>query len=598
MTVSRRLKPRINRLIWLGLCSLSLVLSIVITPGINRPVIAQKPGIIAGSVLAQNSPKVGLSAASVQRQGDIEYTQVVFRGQALFPVTAQIDVTTPDLPAATSAATLRALAVESNLATLLRQGLNPETLTVGADTLRNQTIIVASDPPRFDQQVVVTVTSLDVRLAEARDELALAEDWAKTIRAALIQAWEESQPEARRVQRRQAWQIGITILLVSVLMLGWHKLLRIRFRELQKRQQALTAQKLSAAQAKIAPLPSEASETEAPETLKTRFSLRHRLDLNRSARGFLSLGQIALWFWGISTILELFPETRFWSAFIRSFPVQILVISSVLFFAARLSQTIIHRYLQRFVEEAQMDNHDDSREMLRVPTLETVLYGITNAIAWGIGLIWFLVWRQVDLAAALTGAGIFGAALGLIFQSLIKDWLNGILIIFEDQYAVGDVVDINGTVGFVEKMSIRSSQVRTAGGCLSTIPHNQVGTVHNLTKDWSRVDFTIEISNQANPADAMAIMKQVATDMQRDPAWQGDILEPTSLIGVSSVNSAGTQIMMWIKTRRMRQWDVEREFRRRLKLAFEERGIAIAVPQQTLYVQSEPDISCSGSRLR
>jgi small conductance mechanosensitive channel len=125
-----------------------------------------------------------------------------------------------------------------------------------------------------------------------------------------------------------------------------------------------------------------------------------------------------------------------------------------------------------------------------------------------------------------------------------------------------------------------------------------VGTVHNLTKDWSRVDFTIEISNQANPADAMAIMKQVATDMQRDPAWQGDILEPTSLIGVSSVNSAGTQIMMWIKTRRMRQWDVEREFRRRLKLAFEERGIAIAVPQQTLYVQSEPDISCSGSRLR
>ncbi|MBE9169089.1 mechanosensitive ion channel [Pleurocapsales cyanobacterium LEGE 06147] len=173
---------------------------------------------------------------------------------------------------------------------------------------------------------------------------------------------------------------------------------------------------------------------------------------------------------------------------------------------------------------------------------------------------------------------------------LLKDWVNGILIIFEDQYAVGDVVDFGaGTRGLVEYMSLRATKIRSAGGRLSNIPHNQIAIVHNLTKDWSRVDFTIEVAYITDITLAMETMKEVAQEMARDPQWQNDILEPVNLIGVSRVDRAGIEISMFIKTKRMRQWDVEREFRRRLKLTFDEKGICIGVPQQTLLFDNSPE---------
>ncbi|NJL45304.1 MAG: mechanosensitive ion channel family protein [Leptolyngbyaceae cyanobacterium SM2_3_12] len=224
----------------------------------------------------------------------------------------------------------------------------------------------------------------------------------------------------------------------------------------------------------------------------------------------------------------------------------------------------------------------EPRLILRSSTLEGVFSGIINVAAVSIGLLWLLLIQNIDLSALLTGAGIFGAALGLIFQNLIRDWLNGVLIIFEDQYAVGDVISIDGTTGFVEAMSIRATQIRSDGGRLSTIPHNLVGVVHNLTKDWARIDFTITIANQANPVEAMALMQQTIRAMGHDPAWHEDILDPVVLIGVNNVSATGTELLMWIQTRRMRQWDVEREYRRRLKQRFEEEGIAIGVPEQKL----------------
>jgi small conductance mechanosensitive channel len=218
------------------------------------------------------------------------------------------------------------------------------------------------------------------------------------------------------------------------------------------------------------------------------------------------------------------------------------------------------------------------------------LQGIVRFTSWWVGLIWFLAWQQFPLSALITGAGLIGATLTFVFQNLLKDWINGILIIFEDQYAVGDVVDFGGgTSGFVESMSLRSTKIRSAGGRLSTIPHNQITIVHNLTKDWSRVDFTIEVAYGSDTTLAMEIMKEVALEMARDPQWQNDILEPVNLIGVSRVAHAGIEISMWIKTKRMRQWDVEREFRRRLKLAFDEKGIGIGVPQQTFLLNNSSE---------
>ena len=139
-------------------------------------------------------------------------------------------------------------------------------------------------------------------------------------------------------------------------------------------------------------------------------------------------------------------------------------------------------------------------------------------------------------------------------------------------------------------MSLRATQIRlSSDGRLITIPHNQIMVAHNLTKDWSRVNFMIEVAYDTDTNTAIALMGEVARTMAVDPQWQEDILEPVSVIGVNQVSHAGIQLMMRITVKRLRQWDVEREFRRRLKLTFDEQGIQIGIPKQTLSF-SDPDL--------
>jgi small conductance mechanosensitive channel len=157
----------------------------------------------------------------------------------------------------------------------------------------------------------------------------------------------------------------------------------------------------------------------------------------------------------------------------------------------------------------------------------------------------------------------------------------GILIILEDQYAVGDMIEFEGAVGIVEHMSLRATQIRGADGRLSTISHNQITVAHNLSKDWSRVNFMIEVAYNSDVNTAIALMKEVAQEMAEEAPWQDDIIDPVNVIGVSRVTHAGIEIMMRIRVKRLRQWDIEREFRRRLKLAFDQKGIQIGVPQQS-----------------
>jgi small conductance mechanosensitive channel len=241
--------------------------------------------------------------------------------------------------------------------------------------------------------------------------------------------------------------------------------------------------------------------------------------------------------------------------------------------------------LQEWVEQALVSSEDPQRRILRSPTLLEVSRGIITFAAWCIGILWFLLWKEVFPSSLLTGAGLVGAALTFAFRDLFKDWIMGILILLEDQYAVGDMIEFEGRVGVVETMSLRATQIRSADGRLSTISHNQIVTAHNLSKDWSRVNFTIEVAYDTDPNVAIALMKQVAQTMAEEEQWQSDILDPVNVIGVDRVTHAGLEIMMRIRVKRLRQWDVEREFRRRLKIAFDEQGIQIGVPRRNLVLE-------------
>ncbi|MGK7929193.1 MAG: mechanosensitive ion channel family protein [Spirulina sp.] len=514
------------------------------------------------------------------RQGDVEYTNVIFRGRPLFPVAARINVGDSNATDA-SPAEWRANIVENNLATILNVGFNPDTFEVKVSTLDNLKVIIVSDAPRINEDVIVTITAPDARLAQMPVPL-LAEDRAETIRAALVAAWQEIQPEARRQQRHRALQIAIAAIAATSILWIVKRWLKRHYKRLDGDDSPIAETETPSM-----PLLPESGDRERSERLNTQLLRKQQLYLNLSLQQFLQLGQAVIWIWSIAAVLELFPETRIWASWVRSFPSQILTIAIVMFGLAKLAQEILSRTIHKKLDEFRLLDEDRyARALLRAPTLKEVFSSIINTTAAITGVIGFLLWQRIDLSEALTGAGIFGAALGLVFQNLLKDWLNGMFILMEDRYAVGDVVEINGIVGFVERMSFRTTQVRSDGGRLTTIPHNQIEIVHNLTKDWSRIDLAVEIAHPANPTEAIAMMKQVATQMQNSPEWQEDILDPAVLIGVSKISATGTQIVMWIQTKRMRQWDVEREFWRRLKEAFDRQGIEIGMPRQNVLLTS------------
>jgi small conductance mechanosensitive channel len=167
---------------------------------------------------------------------------------------------------------------------------------------------------------------------------------------------------------------------------------------------------------------------------------------------------------------------------------------------------------------------------------------------------------------------------------LIKDAINGFLIILEDQYALGDVIAVGNFGGLVENLNLRMTQLRDSEGRLITIPNSEVKIVANLSSRWSRADLTVPVAYEADVDQALKLIEKVALDMDEDPQWQRQIIETPQVLGIDLFGDRGLIIRVWIKTQPLKQWDVAREYRRRLKIAFDQAGIFIPVPQQAIWV--------------
>ncbi|MEL7408854.1 MAG: mechanosensitive ion channel family protein [Cyanobacteria bacterium J06558_2] len=196
----------------------------------------------------------------------------------------------------------------------------------------------------------------------------------------------------------------------------------------------------------------------------------------------------------------------------------------------------------------------------------------------------------IDITPFLAGAGIIGLALSFASQSFIKDALNGFLIIFEDQYAVGDVINLNGVGGMVENINLRITQIRDAEGRLITIPNSEVKIVANLSSQWSRADLFIPLSYDVDIDLALAVITRVANQMSEDESWQQFIIEPPIILGVENFSDRGIVIRLFIKTEPLKQFEVSREFRRRLHIALKEADIPLAPPQQQILIKENENI--------
>ncbi len=210
----------------------------------------------------------------------------------------------------------------------------------------------------------------------------------------------------------------------------------------------------------------------------------------------------------------------------------------------------------------------------QIKTLASVMRATT------IGVIGFIASLQIlrdvfnfNLAPLLTSAGVAGVAIGLAAQTIVKDCLNGMLILIEDQYNVGDAVRLAGLSGTVESMSLRTTKLRDGDGTLYTIPNSQITTVANLTRDYSVTTINVSVDFSANPDKVMPVLLNAAMSVRNDPAYRSIFLADPTLLGVDSIKGSQVIYPIQLRTLANQQAPVVRETQRRIRLALEENGI-------------------------
>jgi small-conductance mechanosensitive channel len=234
------------------------------------------------------------------------------------------------------------------------------------------------------------------------------------------------------------------------------------------------------------------------------------------------------------------------------------------------------------------------RRALRTETISRALQGMATVILFTIGILWTLNALKLPTESVLAGGAILGLAISFGSQSLVKDVVNGCLILMEDQFAVGDVIDLGHVAGEVETLNLRVTQLRNVEGRLITIPNSAITEVQNLTRLWSRVDFTIEVAYDNDPQHVLSLLDSLAQQMYTEPAWCEHIAAPPEILGIDTLSHSGMLIRVWIKTAPAQQWAVGREFRLRVRQAFAEHGIQPGRPQRVTY--NAPLEMMAGSR--
>jgi moderate conductance mechanosensitive channel len=285
--------------------------------------------------------------------------------------------------------------------------------------------------------------------------------------------------------------------------------------------------------------------------------------------------------------------------FLIAKPAQILLIVGLAFVANRLVRRAIHRFTDRvasgqeLVRRTLRDHGPDvlttpqvsGRAAARAQTIGNVMRGIATVIIYSIAGLLILGELGINLGPLLAGAGIAGVALGFGAQSLVKDCISGTFMVIEDQFGVGDVVDVGEASGVVEAVSLRATRLRDAEGTVWHVPNGEILRVGNKSQQWARAVVDVPVAHGADLRHAEGVLARVAEEVANDPAWSAKVLEPPEMLGVETYGPEGVTLRVTIKTKPAEQWAVMRELRLRLKEAFEHEGIALPLPANSLVMQ-------------
>lgn len=251
-----------------------------------------------------------------------------------------------------------------------------------------------------------------------------------------------------------------------------------------------------------------------------------------------------------------------------------VIVIAVIFW--EVVSSAIERYLARSADgEVQLS----ARAKTLLPLLRKALLIVVTTI------VSFIVLSEigVNIGPLLAGAGVIGLAVGFGSQTLVKDVITGVFILAEDQFAVGDVVRVNDKAGLVEEITIRTIRLRDVGGNVHMIPFSSVGMVENMTKDFSRYVFDVGIAYREDVDEVIEVLRDLGAEMQEDDYYGPLINKPIEIMGLDKFDDSAVVVRARLTTKPIKQWEVGREFNRRMKRKFDELGIEIPFPHQTIY---------------
>ena len=241
------------------------------------------------------------------------------------------------------------------------------------------------------------------------------------------------------------------------------------------------------------------------------------------------------------------------------------------------------RQLERvMIVASDKQDQESGTASKRAATLTGILRTIALSAIWAIVIIESLQLVGLDVAPILAGAGILGLAVGFGAQNLVRDLISGFFIILEDHIRLGDVAVINGTGGAVETITFRTISLRDFSGVVHVFPNGGITTLSNMTKDWSAFVLDMGVAYREDTDRVVALMQSVGEELRQDPELGRLILEPIEVVGIENFADSAVTLRARIKTKPAEQWKIGREYRRRLKQAFDAQGIEIPFPMRTL----------------
>lgn len=509
---------------------------------------------------------------------------VTLDGQSLFTIAA------PSAPAGRQTPIgAREAAVESALAQIVAQTTtgtgtettvyNPYTMHVVRAPSDGQFVLQVVDSTHRVPATILTVTPVDAKY-HSTTTAALSLSWQRALQSALHAALLKRQPAVVRRNANRAALAGGALTLFTLMV--WAAGIMPLGRRIRRLEQRLKQRGDRLEQAQSTPAADHAA---AGDRRRNFLALAVRVtDPLRQANVYRSFSAALIW-----TLVLLWFAALVWGFFLfpQTTPLAHEVVKTLLAIAAiwigagllnRILDVMIGRLGQVWRERHYRSSEERTRALLRIPTITSALAGSKAFVIFFVALLVSLSEMSVPVWSVVTFGGLTAIGITLAAQNFVRDFVNGFLVLFEDQYVVGDYITINAQSGIVENLTLRMAQIRDLAGNLITVPHSTVTSVVNHSRNWSRVDYRVSVDQATDVRKALDVLSQAVADVAHEEQWRGVVLEPVEWIGVESLSRDGIVLRASIKTAPLRQFDVRRALNERVQQRFKEAGIALGAP--------------------